>query len=295
MKKIIIFLSGFTFLFSSLTQIQSNYELAKSSAENKKWKNVISFSKKIFKDAPKSRYAKELFYFTAVAFFHLNELEKSNDYFSKYLKKSEMSKYWEDALLYQFAIGKKYAKGAKKPIFGLKIMPKIIPCKMEAIKIFSNITSALAHKKEAIEALYLKGSVEKDLKDYEKAIDSFQTVIEKFPKSEFAIKSYIKIGKIYLKKIAVDNQDSRILSLSEINLQKFKEAFPKEKKITELEKDLKKIKEVYANGFYKMAKYFEKTKKLDASKIYYKKIISDFPNTKIAKDARYRLGRIEKK
>ena len=49
------------------------------------------------------------------------------------------------------------------------------------------------------------------------------------------------------------------------------------------------MQEVYAKSFYEIAQFYERTKKPNASVLYYSKIIKTFPNTKSAELAKGRL------
>lgn len=274
--------------------LQRYYSAITKASKNSSWWDVINYSEFFLKQYPKSEIVSEVTYLLAKAYFNVEQFELSNKYFSDYLKAEISPKHYEDAIVYKFNIAKNYYQGIKKHLFGIKKMPKIIPSKEDALLLFNEVLNAMPHSEMAIESLFYKGKINADLEDYKESIDSFQTLIRKYPKHELAIESYLEIEKVFLKQADPKRQDPNLLDMAEINLKRFKEAFPKEERIIEAEKDFRKIQEIYAEGLFEIGKFYERTKKVLASEIYYKKIISLYPDTLCAKLSKDRLGKLEK-
>jgi len=133
------------------------------------------------------------------------------------------------------------------------------------------------------------------LEEFKESIESFQTLIRKYPKHEYAIESFLEIEKVYLKQADPKHQDPNLIELAEINLKKFKEAFPKEPRLSDAEENFRRLQEIYAQGLYEIGRFYERTKKIDSSEIYYKKILSAYPDSNCAKLSLERLDKIKKK
>jgi outer membrane protein assembly factor BamD (BamD/ComL family) len=275
--------------------LQEYYSTITKAAKTKNWWNVIYFSKIALNQYPKNEISSDIIYYLAEAYFHVNQYELSNKYFSEYLTREFSPKYYEEAIMYKFRIAKNYYEGTKKPLFGLKRMPKIIPAKEDALKLFDEVLNAMPNSDVAIESLFYKGKIHADLEDYKESIEAFQTLIRKYPKHDYAIDSFLEIEKVYLKQADPKHQDPNLLDLAEINLKRFKEAFPKEPRVTDAEENFRKIQEIYAQGLYEIGRFYERTKKVDSSEIYYKKVVSVYPDSNSAKLSLDRLDKLKKK
>jgi outer membrane protein assembly factor BamD (BamD/ComL family) len=86
--------------------------------------------------------------------------------------------------------------------------------------------------------------------------------------------------------------DQDFLDLSEINLRKFRADFPGEQSVAAAEKLLLEMKEVYASDLYDIARFYERTNKAQAARLYYTRIQLKYPDTEVAKLAEKRLHRL---
>lgn len=275
--------------------LQEYYSAITKAAKAQNWWNVIYYCKIALNQFPKNEISSDVIYYLAEAYFHINQYELANKYFSEYLTMEFSPKYYEEAVMFKFQMAKSYFDGLKKPLFGVKRMPKLIPAKEDALKLFDEVLNAIPNSDVAIESLFCKGKLHSDLEDYKESIEAFQTLIRKYPKHEYAIESFLEIEKVYLKQADPKRQDPNLLDLAEINLRRFKEAFPKEPKVAEAEADFHKIQEIYAQGLFEIGKFYERTKKVDASEIYYRKVVSMYPDSPSARLSLERLDKLKKK
>ncbi len=283
---------SFTFAAISVGDYYSNITKA---ALAKNWRDVIYYSKILNTQYPKSSFSQDVTFYLAEAYFQTNELIKANENFSKYLSEEFSPKFYEKAILYKFQIAKKFYEGAKKHLLGVKKLPKMLSGKEDALVIFDEVIKALPNDEICAESLFYKGKIQAASEDFKESIETFQSLIRKFPKHELAVESFLEIEKVYFTQADPKKQDPDLLDMAEVNLKKFREAFPKEERTMLAEKDLLQIKEKYAEGLFKIGEFYERTKKPEASIIYYKKIISSFPQTMKAALSQKRLDVLTKK
>lgn len=274
---------------------QDYFSSIAKAANQKNWKDVVYFSKMIQLHYPKNNFSQDVTFYLAEAYYNQNELELASSLFSKYLTQEITPKFFEKAILYKFEIAKKFYDGAKKHFLGIKKMPKLLSAKEDALKIFDEVISVLPNDPLGAQSMYYKAKLQFIFEDYKESIETFQSLIRKFPKHELAIESFLEIEKVYLVQADPKRQDPDLLDMAEVNLQKFKEAFPKEEKIALMEKDLSLIKEKYAKGLFEIGDFYERTKKSEAALIYYNKVISAFPSSEMAALSQKRINRLEKK
>jgi outer membrane protein assembly factor BamD (BamD/ComL family) len=238
---------------------------------------------------PNTTYAHDALFYQGIAKFHLEEYDISNQKFEEYLKCESNPRCFFEAMEYRLAIADHFRCGAKKHLFGSEYMPKFFSGRTLAVEIYDQIIAAMPNHDLAAQALFSKGCLQWDLQEYPDSIESFQSLTRRFPKHEYAPEAYLFVNKIYITQSKREFQNSDFVALSEINLRKFREAFPQDDRIEEAEADVLAIKEVYAKGLYDTGIFYEKIKQPLAASIYYKKALVDFPDTQVALCCRDRL------
>jgi TolA-binding protein len=176
--------------------VQEHYSAAMESYEKKEWEELIHQCTIVIKNFPSTPFAQEAQYYMGVAYFNQEDYEIANKQFSEYLKQQTTPKHFEDAIKYKFSIAEKFQKGAKKHVFGWENLPKWIPAKEEALAIYDEVITALPHHDLAAQALHGKAKLLLKDDDYKSSIETYQTLIRKFPKHPLAIESYIAIGEV---------------------------------------------------------------------------------------------------
>lgn len=244
-----------------------------------------------FADLPKGQ---EAYYFLGISYYKLEEYELANTAFSQYLKCHKEPEFFEEAVTYKFAIANQFKCGAKKRFFGWKQMPKWLPCPSYALELYDEVIAAMPCHSIAAEAMYAKARFLWEQYDFEESIEVFQQLIRRFPKNELTPQSYFSISKIYLEQSQFDIQNPDLLALSLINLRKFKQEFPREELVNEVEEDVQEIKELFATQLFKTGLFYERIDKPNASLVYYKSAIEQFPDTAIARRCHSRAQWLEK-
>ena len=268
--------------------VQEHYSLAKQALERKNWPEVIRQSQVIVKNFPGTAFAWDCQFYLGEAYFYLKELEFSNRSFSIYLKQVA-PKFFEQAIEYKFQIAQLFETGDRLPLLGINGMPKWMPATKEAIDIYDEVVMALPQHDLAVQALLGKGKLLFKEKEFKESIETFQTLIRRFPKHPLACDSYVAITRVYLTQSKEEYPDPDMLDLAEINAKKFKEEFPDHPKIAMIDQMLEEMKELFAGELYKTAQFYERTKKSGAAIIYYSKIVSKYPMTQISMKSQKRL------
>lgn len=275
--------------------VQEHYAAAMNAYEKKNWYELVQHTLIITANFPDSVFVDEATYYLAVGYFHLKDYELSNQQFTKYLKRQGAPKHFEEAVEYKFHIAEKFEDGAKKHVLGFKSLPQWLPAKEEALKIYEEVISALPNHEIAAKALFSKGKLELFEKNYVEAIEGFQNLIRRFPKNPLTPKSYQMIATTYLEQAKNDYPDPDLLDLSEINLKRYMQDFPSDEEIAFVKKKFADMQELYAAQLFQIGNFYQKTKKKEAAELYFIKILSKFPDTKIAKEISKTHGNLVEK
>jgi outer membrane protein assembly factor BamD (BamD/ComL family) len=253
------------------------------------WWSVIDYANILSYNFPTTPFAQEASYLMGEAYYKLNQLEYSNECFTAYLNHVSSPKHFEEAIEYKFNIAEQFAHGAKKRLFGSPKMPAWVPAKEDSIQIYDEVIAALPHSDFAVRALLSKARVQTYFEDYKPSIETLDLLIRRFPKHDLAAEAYLEKGKVYLMQCQAQNLDPDILDLTEVNLRKFRLAFPREPRLAEAEKNLSEMEEIFAQNLFETGNFFERTKKIPASVIYYHKVITKYPKTEAAAASREKL------
>ena len=272
--------------------VQEHYGLAMQAYQDKNWDELVHQSLIIIKNFETTPFAIEAYYYLGSAYFHMEEYEYSNRFLTKYLKKQITPKFFEEAITYKFRIAEQYRLGERKHLFGIDTFPKWLPAAQDAIVIYDEVITALPHHDLAASALFGKAYLQLKDQEYKSSIETYQMLIRRFPKHPLARESYIGIGDVYLIQAQESYPDQDFLDLAELNVRKFRADFPSDDKVQIAEDTLAKMKEVYASDLYDIARFYERTKKPHAARIYYNRIQAKYPQTKTCELAAKRLARL---
>lgn len=276
----------------AIFSVQEHYGLAMDAYQTKNWEELVHQSLIVIKNFESTPFAIEAYYYLGAAYFHLEEYEYANRFLTKYLKKQITPKFFEEAITYKFKIAEQYRLGERKHLFGLDTFPKWLPAAKDAIAIYDEVITALPHHDLAAYALFGKAYLQLKDEEYKSSIETYQMLIRRFPKHPLARESYIGIGEVYLIQAQESYPDQDFLDLAELNTRKFRADFPSDEKVQVAEDLLLAMKEVYASDLYDIARFYERTKKPQAARIYYTRIQAKYSDTKTCQLATKRLNRL---
>ncbi len=257
------------------------------------WWRVIDYANIISYNFPTTPFAQEISYIMGEAYYKLNQMEYANDCFTAYLNHTTSPKYFEQAIEYKFNIAERFANGEKKRLFSSAKMPAWIPAREDSIEIFDEVIAALPHSEFAIQSLLNKAKVQSYFEDFKPSLETLDLLIRRFPKHELAAQAYLEKEKVYLQQCQAKNLDPDVLDMAEVNLRKFRLAFPREARLVEGEKIFSDMQEIFAKNLFETGYFFEKTKKIPASIIYYNKVVAKYPKTEAATAALEKLNHLQ--
>jgi outer membrane assembly lipoprotein YfiO len=258
------------------------------------WWAVIDYADILAYHFPVSPFVQETAYLMGYAYFQMGQYEHANESLSAYLNHSSSHSHFEEAIQMKFEIAEAYHNGKRKRLFGSHKMPAWLPAKEDAIEIYDEVISTMPHSELAAKSLLAKADILAELEDYKPSIETLSQLIRRFPKDEAAAEAYLQINRVYLSQCKNTSLDLDLLDLANVNLRKFRLAFPREPKLEEAEKIFANTEELFAQNLYETGRFFERTNKPSASVIYYNKVVSKYPQTKAAASAKEKLDVLAK-
>lgn len=269
------------------------FNAAVQEMEHSSWKSALNDFSQIRTVHPDSKVFDDALYFQAVCNYHLMEYDIANKLLSDYLGSKYKLKFFEDALSYKLAIANKFKEGARKHLFDSEKFPKWIPAKENALEIYDEVILMIPNHDLAAQALFEKGALLQKMQDYKISLESFQSLIKRFPKHPLTPDSYLAVGEIYYEQSHSEYRNSDLLELAQINLKKFTNNFPRDEKVEKAKEFYNDMREIHAKGLYDIGMFYERTKKPKASVIYYVTALEKFPNSPSTNLCKDRLQHLE--
>lgn len=269
--------------------VQEFYSYMQEAIDDEDWWAAVDFGQIVLYHFPDSPFGQEIPYFIGMAYLKLGQHELANESFSEYLKKSSSPKHFEEAIDSKFAIAEHWREGGKKRLFGSHKLPELMSGKEDALTIYDEIVASIPHHELAARALLGKAEIQAYYEDFRPSIETLHLLIRRFPKHELAAESYLRINKVYLSQAQTQHLDPDLLDLAEVNLRKFKLAFPREPRLDDAQTALAEMKEIFAQNLLETGQFYQKRKQIDASIIYFSKVVAKYPDSHAAETARERL------
>lgn len=255
------------------------------------WWVVVEYADILSYHFPSSPFAQDAAYIIGEAYLSLNRPFQANEYFSAYLNTQASPRRFEEAINHKFQIAERFAKGEKKPLFN-DHGPKWLSAKEDAVEIYEQVIATLPHSELAAKSMLSKAKIQAELEDFRPSLETLDLLIRRFPKHELAAAAYLEKIQVYYLQCQGRSLDPDLLDLANVTLKKFRLVFPREPKIQEAQMTIHKMEEAFAQNLLTTGSFFQKTKKIPAAKIYYKKAIAKYPNTEAANTAKEKLAKL---
>lgn len=272
--------------------VDEYYRLGMKAMQKNDWKTALQQFQALLTFYPSSSLAGEALFFSGICNFNLGEYEQADQHFSTYLKEQALPKHFEEVFQFKLAIADKFRLGAKKHLFGHQKLPCWISAEDEAVALYDEVASTLPNDDLAVKALFGKGLILSQMKEYRTSTETFQSVIRRFPKNPLAANSYIAIGYNYFKENECQPSNADLLALAQINKRRFIQDFPGDHRVAEINKLYAQMEERYALGLFELGQYYERIGQPNAARLYYGKTAREFPTTAAARASKGKLAAI---
>ncbi|MCH9621231.1 MAG: Outer membrane protein assembly factor BamD [Chlamydiia bacterium] len=272
----------------------------KTEFHNKEWSKVVSHSQEMIKKYPESVFSKEINFFRAVAYYHIDDPDLANQYLTAFLEMGGSTRYFEDALKYKYFIAEKFENGYYGHLFGVSALPRFESMWESAYQLYDEVIVSIPRSDLAAKALFRKSAMYLLDEQFEESIESLNNLIRRFPRNPLAQEAYVNIAKVYRKQIKVLYLDPRCYELALLNKKRFDMEYPSSPLKIEMEEVVADIVDYFAEDIYKSAIYFDKRNNSESSIMYLRSLVQKYPTSKYAiyatqKIAAYELSLDKKK
>ncbi|MDD2710371.1 MAG: outer membrane protein assembly factor BamD [Verrucomicrobiae bacterium] len=245
----------------------------------------------LVKTWPLSPNAAEAQYRYGTMLYKVFEFQISFKEFQKCLEKYPDTEHFEDILKYQYDIGCLFLAGERQKLWKIPTLPSMD----KTVEMFEQVIKNGPYSKVAPAAQLKIGFAREKQHRWDDAVKAYQELIRKYPKSNLADDSQFQIGYTYYLASKEADYDQTATNRAITAFQDYVTKYPASEKIEQANEYVGKLKAEQARGYLNVARYYDGQKKFEAASVYYNKVIQEYPNTELAKDAVLRLEQIKKK
>ncbi len=312
MKRIFITLSIFFFLSAGSASaywiwtpktgrwLNPKYAVKANPAEQLKYARELFDSKsydkarvefeKLIKNFGRSKEAAEAQYLIGRCFENLNKPYEAFKAYDKVIKKYPFSEKTEEIVERQYLIADKLFKAPRSKVF-----EAVVGKDYNVVEIFRAVVNNAPYGKYAPIAQYKIGLFYKSVGMFPEAKEEFDKVVNEYPQSEWvkAAKYQIALADTESSLKAGYDQTSTKSAVKEFT--EFVKNYPDAELSADAQNQMKELRNKEAENNFNIAKFYEKLKKIDSAKIYYRHVVSDYSDTVWAKKSVEQLEALEKK
>lgn len=264
------------------------YQKAVAAFEKKDWFSFEQHATEALKIAPVS-FQEEILYLMGCHHFERAQWEKANVYFTKYLGSSPAPKHFAVVMEYKYKIAEHLHKALHS--FSVKKWWSQKEVTNQVESLFNEVITSLPKHDLGAKALYAKALFQEEKGSFTAAAETFQGLIQRFPKHYYAARSFVGLGRIYLRQSQAESPDEHLLDLARLNIKKYTAVFPQGEEEATLQQLYSEMEQVFAQRLLVAAKFFQKKRQKKAASLYVNKILCLYPETPAGKDAQKMIER----
>jgi len=248
----------------------------------------------ITKRYPNSIYAPEAYYRSAKLRVVRKEYTKAFDDFQQVISRYPNTKRFNEIIGEQYRIASALLDGARsRTFFGL--LPGF-KSRDKGLEYFETILANAPFSDYAPLSLMNIARGHQALKQTEDAMDALDRMINNYPQSLLAPDAYLKLAQAHASLVDGPYYDQASTKESITYFTDFMLLFPSDANVATAEKGLDSMKTMLAESKMKIGDfYFYKRNNFTAAKVFYNEAITAYPESDIAKRAKFRLADVEAK
>jgi outer membrane assembly lipoprotein YfiO len=268
---------------------EEQFEWAKSIYDDKDYKRALDEFKKLTNSFPNSPLAAEGEFYQGLTYETLGDLGRAAEAFRTLVDRYPYSNRVTDAIEHEYELAEAMLDGKRTKFLGMAIMP----AQDTAVDLYKHIVKSAPYGPFGVKAQYRLGDAYIALGEFDLAQAAYQSVIDNYPNTEWAQKAGYQIARVSYK---ASKKESTNLKSTEEAIRKFegfKQEYPQSQLELEANAAISELREKKARTLYDIGVFYQKQGKYAGSKGYFDDVVRQYPDTKVADQAKVRLGEIE--
>jgi len=270
---------------------KEQFQYAMSFFKHEEYKRAIKEFDKLVNIFPKSMYASESQYFMGKSYEKIEQYYKAFKAYQKVIDKYPYIEKVDEIIEKEFEIGNMFFEGKKGKLWG---MPVINP-EDRAIEIFKKVVENAPYGKKAEGAYYKLGMAYKKAGDYQKARESFSTLVKNFPDSQLVDKAEYQAAHCAFKFSLDPSYDQQATDEAISEFKQFVKKHPESELSKKADNKLNELNNKRAKKIFDIAEFYESQGHKKSAIMYYEEVVAKYPDTEWATKAMEKITIINRK
>lgn len=195
-----------------------------------------------------------------------------------------------EILKHQFDIGKAFLDGRKRYFLFFRIRSGL----GTAEKIFRTVVNNATFSRVSPQAQYSLGQALKMQGNYEDAVTEYEMVLNNYPGTDVIPLALFKLGVCYYEEALRSDYDPKEVNKATRYFKRFIKRYPDNPLRAEADEKISELIDLKAEKAYDIAAFYERTDSPEGARLYYRKIIDRYPDSRYARLAREKLLKLPK-
>lgn len=262
------------------------YQKGQSLEKSGKSDKAIKVYKELADKYPTSPSAAKARFRQAELLEGAGEIEDSFKAYDQFLHRYKSSGMYATALNRQAAMAQRAADGKIKTNF-LGIKSKL--SQEKTVEMLGKVRDNAPRSRAAAKAQFAIGELYQSDQKAKKSIDAFRRLVKDQPDTPEASEALFRVGVIYIEEADRGNQNQGNLDLAREAFNDYLLQYPGHKRAAEARTMIANLSGRDLQRSYNIARFYQKTGKTEAAKVYYRDIVKRSGSGKLHDDARARL------
>jgi outer membrane protein assembly factor BamD len=273
------------------TRAKDQLDVAEQAFKDKDYSLALHAAHRVLRIWPLSDYAPRAEYLVGRCLETRGRDEAAFNAYQNIIQKYPRSESFNDVLWRQFAIANRFLGGEW---FRLWNTIPLYPSMDQTAKLYDKIVNSGPYSDVAPHAQMNIGAAREKQKDYDAAVKAYETAADRYhDQPVIAADALYREGLSYQKQAATAEYDQSTAGKAIATYTDFMAFYPDDKRVPEVEKSIALMKIEQVRGNYKIAQYYEKTKRLAGAVVYYNEVLQLDPNSPYAALARARIENLK--
>ena len=269
------------------TRAKDQLDVAQHAFDTHDYSLALRAAYRVVKVWPLSDYAPHAQYLVGRCLEAKGKDEMAFDAYQVIVEQYPKSAEYEDVLWRQFAIARRFLDGEWPRLWGYVPYP---PSMDQPADMFGKIVQSGPYSDVAPHAQLRIGAAREKQKDYSAAVKAYETAADRYQNQPVIVADALyRQGISYAKEAATAEYDQNTAAQAIAVFTDFLTFYPDDRRAPQAQRIIAVLKSQQVQGNFKIAQFYEHSKKWDGAVIYYNEVLQLDPNSRYAALARQRI------
>ena len=269
------------------TRAKDQLDVAEQAFKAGDYSTTLHAAHRVLRVWPLSDYAPRAEYLVGRCLEAQGKDEAAFNAYQNLIKKYPKSENFNDILWRQYGIANRFLGGEW---FRLWNTIPLYPSMDETAKLYDKIVNNGPYSEVAPHAQLKIGAAREKQGDWDSAVKAYETAADRYHEQPLvAADALYRAGYSYQKQAATAEYDQSTAGKAIATYTDFMTFYPDDKRVPEVEKAIALLKMEQVRGNFKIAQYYEKTRRWAGAVVYYNEVLQLDPNSTYASVARQHI------